>query len=95
MEATGSTPNSILVKTAETMAEKCEKDGKRKTTEKAKETRRKSKYACTDSSVKARRSYSRHDGEIEPDDICDDISPEHLKQLSESFSIVLTCSLLI
>ena len=53
MEATGSTPNSILVKTAETMAKKCEKDGKRKATEKAKETHRKSKYARTnDSSVK-------------------------------------------
>lgn len=85
-EATGSTPNPILVKAAGNMAKKRDKDRKRKSTEKAKESRRKSKYARTDdTSVQARRSYSRHDGGIEPDDVSEDISPEHLEQLCEGF----------
>ena len=82
----GSTPNPILIKAADTMAKRCDQDRKRKSTEEAKESRRKSKYGRTDdTSVKARRSYSRHDGGIEPDDVSEDISPEHLKQLCEGF----------
>ena len=74
-------PTSILVDAAETVAKKCENDRKRKSTEKSKESRTKSKYTHTDESVEARKSHSRHDGGIEPEDISEDISREHLGEL--------------
>ena len=76
---------SILVDAAKTVAKKFENDRKRKSTEKSKESRKKSKYTHTDESVEARKSYSRHDGGIEPEDISEDISREDLGELSEGF----------
>ncbi len=35
------------------------------------------KYSKKDDSIQARQAYSRHDGGISPDEINEDISPEH------------------
>ena len=69
-DTTGSAPSSVLVNTANAAAKKCERNRKRKTTNKSKENRKRSKYAHTDKSVEARQAYSRHDGGREPDDRC-------------------------
>ena len=47
--------------------------------------RRQSKYSRVDNSTAARKAYSRHDGEAEPDDVCDDVSPEILAEIKEGF----------
>ena len=57
------------------------KDRKKKNTETAKESRRKNKYAPTDDTAAARSSYSRYDDGITPEEVTDDITPEHLEQL--------------
>ena len=54
-------------------------------TDEAKTKRRQSKYSRTDDSVAARNAYSRHDNGIEPDDVCDDVSPEHLTELKKTY----------
>lgn len=76
--------NVIYQIAAETSAKKASRDRKRKATEKAKESRRKSKYSKTDNSSAACKAYSRHEG-IQPDDVCDDVSLEHLQQLKDGF----------
>ena len=84
-DTTRSEPNPILVNTANKTAEKREKDRKRKQTEEAKERRRQSKYPRVDDTAEARKSYSRHDGGIEPDEVSEDLSPEHLDDLKQRF----------
>ena len=54
-------------------------------TDEAKTKRRQSKYSRTDDSVAARKAYSRHDNGIEPDDVSDDVSPEHLTELRKTY----------
>ena len=46
---------------------------------------RKRKYERCEDTIQARKSCSRHDGAIEPDDICEDISPDHLQELGQKF----------
>ena len=82
---TSSPPNKVFSDTAESSAKKCERTRKRKATEKAKESRRRSKYSKTDNSIAARKAYSRHDNAIEPDDVTDDVSPEYLNEMKKSF----------
>lgn len=87
-----SSQNTIYKTTAEFTARKAAKDKKWKATDTAKEKRRKNKYSKTDNSTSARKAYSRHDG-IQPDEVSDDISCEHLQQLKESYyktKVVLT-----
>ena len=81
-DTTGSAPNSVL---ANSMAKTREKDKKRKSDEKYKGNRRKRKYERCEDTIQARKSYSRHDGAIEPDDICEDISPDHMQELGQKF----------
>ncbi len=82
---TGSPPNQHFTDTAESFAKKADKDRKRKATEKAKEQRRRSKYSRTDDTVAARKSYSRHDGALEPDEVTDDIPLDYLAEMKQSY----------
>ena len=47
--------------------------------------RHKSKYSHKDNSVAARKAYSRHDNEIEPDDVTDDVSPDILEEMKRNY----------
>ena len=38
-----------------------------------------------DKSIAARKAYSQHSSNIQPDDITNDVSQEHLKSLKQSF----------
>lgn len=78
-------PNKIYTNTAEHSAKTVEKDRKRKATEKAKESRRRSKYQRIDDTPAARRAYNRYDEGISPDEVTDDIPLDQLKQLCEDF----------
>ena len=82
---TTSPPNQVFINTAESSAKKVAATRKRKATEHAKESRRRSKYSRSDNSIAARKAYSRHDNDIEPDDITDDVSPEYLDELKNAF----------
>ena len=82
---TSSPPNPVFIDTAESSAKQVEKTRKRKATEMAKESRRQSKYSKSDDSVAAQKAYSRHDNAIQPTDITDDVSSEHLEELKRSF----------
>ena len=78
-------PNKVYQDTTDRSVKRVEKDRKRKATEKAKVSRRQSKYMRMDDSIAARKAYSRHDEGITPDEISDDIPEEHLKQLMAGF----------
>ena len=82
---TEDTPNSIFSTVAQSTASKAENQRKRKATEESKRKRWESKYSHTDNSVAAKKAYSRHDGDITPDDVVDDVSEEHLCELKESY----------
>lgn len=77
--------NEIFVTTAQLTAKKQDDNRKRKARDEVKAKRRNSKYSRTDNSVEARKAYSRHDGELEPDDVTDDISPEILDEMKNNF----------
>ena len=83
-DVTGSEPNAVLMNTAQKTADKLRQDRKRKQTEEVKERRRQSKYMRVDDSADARKSYSRHDGGVEPDEVSD-VSQEHLDSLKQRF----------
>ena len=82
---TSSPPNQVFINTAESSAKKVETTRKRKATEKAKESRWCSKYSWSDNSIAARKAYSQHDNDIEPDNITDDVSSEYLDELKNTF----------
>ena len=84
-EMTNSSLNKVFAYTAEVSARKLNKDRKRKATSKVKENRRRSKYAKLDAnSATARRAYNRHDDGISPEEVMDDVSPEHLEELKST-----------
>ena len=82
---TTTSPNKVFKDVAQNSAKRVEEDRKRKATEKAKESRRRSKYARIDDNTAARRSYSRHDGGITPEEVTDDIPVQHLEALKDSY----------
>ena len=82
---TTTSPNKVFTDTAERYAKRVLKDRERKNTEAAKDSRRRSKYAPADDTSAARSAYSRHDDGILPEEVSDDITPEHLEQLKNSF----------
>ena len=84
-QVTESCPNQIFTDVAECRARKANTDRKRKATNNSKESRRQHKYAKNDTSTAARKAYSQHDTGIQPDEIIDDVSPEYLASLKESF----------
>ena len=79
---TSTSPNKTFSTTA---AKRVEKDRKRKATDKAKESRRRSKYIRIDDTAAARSAYSRHNGGISPQKVDDDIPSDQLEQLKASF----------
>lgn len=82
---TTSPPNNIFLTTAENSARIANKDHMRKSTEKVKAKRRKSKYSGNSNSLAARKAYNRHDNEVEPDDVTDDVSPDILTEMKRSY----------
>ena len=84
-EMTASKPSEAFTGVVESSARQVEIQRKRKATGEAKTKRRQSKYSQNDDSVAARKAYSRHDNGIEPDDVCDDVSPEHLTELKNAY----------
>ena len=82
---TSTSPNKIFSTAADQPAEKVEADRKRKASEKAKESRRRSKYMRLDDTVAARIAYNRYDRGISPEQVDDDIPSDELKQLKTSF----------
>ena len=82
---TNASPNKVFTDAVDCSAKRVKKDTKRKNTEAAKESRRRSKYAQTDNTAAARSAYSRHDNGITPEEVIDDVPPEHLEQLKTSF----------
>ena len=83
-EMTGSSPNKVFCNTAERSQEN-KHEKKQKSTEEVKTRQRMSKYSRTGESSEARNAYSRHDDGLLPEEIDDDISPEHLEELKKSF----------
>ena len=84
-EMTGAPANEILVDTANHLAKIQDDNRKRKRTEKAKESRRRSKCSRVDNTVAAQKAYSHHDGQIEPDDYIEDISDEKLAKEKDKY----------
>ena len=82
---TTTSPNKVFSDTAENSAKRVKKDRERKRTEAAKESRHRSKYAPSESTTAARHSYSRHDDGITPEEVNDDLTPEHLEELKDGF----------
>ena len=78
---TNASPNKVFTDAVDCSAKRVKKDTKRKNTEAAKESRRRSKYAQTDNTTAACSAYSRHDNGITPEEVIDDVPPEHLEQL--------------
>ena len=77
-----SLPNQVYINVAKNSAKNVDNDRKRKSTEEAKESRRRSKYMHTDDTLAARKAYSRHDDGAIPDEVTEDIPAEHLKKLT-------------
>ena len=75
----------IFSTAADQSAKKVEADGKRKASEKAKESRRRSKYMQLDDTIAARTVYNRYDGSISPEQVDDDFPSDELKRLKTSF----------
>ena len=84
-EMTDSAINPVYQNASRVLAKKTAKDRKRKATTKAKERRRKSKYSKKDDSVQARKAYSRHDGATVPEEVTEDVLPEILEELKQSY----------
>ncbi len=61
------------------------KEKKRKGKDEVKRQRRMKKISKKDNSTQARQAYSRHDGGISPDEVNEDISPEHLDELKQGY----------
>ena len=51
----------------------------------AKESQRQQKYSKKDNSIAARKAYSQHSSNIQPNDISNDVSQEHLMSLKQRF----------
>ena len=83
-EMTSTPSNSIFVATAEQSAKQTERNRKRKERKEVKTRRRQAKYSskvlCS-----CKKAYSRHDNQVQPDDVTDDLAPETLSELKESY----------
>ncbi len=82
---TTSSPNKIFSKTAHHSAKKVEANRKRKATDKAKASRRRSKYIRLDDTTAARSACNRYDGGISLEQVDDDIPRDQLVQIKTSF----------
>ncbi len=77
--------NPVYESVANASAKKNEKDKKRKASTEAKDQRRRSKYSKKDDSTQARRAYSRHDGNAEPQEVTVDVLPDILEGLKQGY----------
>ena len=84
-EMTSTNTNQVFVDVSNSASKIAKKDKQRKATEKAKEQRRKSKYAGKENSQQPRKAYNRYDNGSCPDDVVDDVSPDYLKKLMDGF----------
>ena len=84
-EMTQSEINPIYQDVANKYAKKIACDKKRKSTEKAKEQRRRSKYSNNDNSAHAQKAYRQFGSILEPDEVIECVSPETIATLKESF----------
>ena len=82
---TGSSPSKVFSDVMQRSAKKSSKEKERKAKDEVKRQRRMRKYSKKDNSAQARQAYSRHDGGISPDEVNEDISPEHLEELKQGF----------
>ena len=74
--------NAVFTAAADHATKEVERCRKRKATSAAKQTRRAAKHQkLSNESVDARKAYARHDGGTAPEDIVEDISPEHLTEM--------------
>ena len=94
-DITNSSPNKAFKDVAQRSAKKVSSENKRKSKVTVKQQRRLRKISQKKESGKGRRAYSRHDGGISPDDIDNDISPDHLEALITGFyktKVIVTSS---
>ncbi len=84
-QMSGESPNNIFTRVMDVSVKRVERDRKRKATEKAQESRRRSKYARTDDSFAARQAYSRHDQGVVPEEISSDLPEEYLLELMRNY----------
>lgn len=83
---TDNSPNPIFSEAAQSTHKKNEDQLKRKASEDSKRKRQESKYSRVDNSLAAKKAYSRHEGDVIPEDVVDDdVSQEHLQQLKDSY----------
>ena len=78
-------PNKVFSTVADNAVKKAEENRKRKTIDKAKEGRRKSKYIRMDDTAAARSAYNRRDGGISPEEVDDNIPSDELEWLKTTF----------
>ena len=86
-QMTSSQASQVYINSAESSATKISVERKRKATKEVKAKRRQSKYSRIDDSAAARRAYHRHDGDIEPEDVHDDVTSEHLTELKDAYYV--------
>ena len=85
-EMTHTSPTKVFTDTANRSAKKAKYEKTRKAKDEVKRQRQRRKYSHKNNDTpQARRAYNRHDGGLSPDDIADDISPEHLDELKKSY----------
>ncbi len=80
-----SSPNKVFSNPANHSSARVEADRKRKTTEQAKEKRRRSKYSGIDDYAVTRNAYSRHDRGISQEQVEDDLPCDMLESLKKGF----------
>ena len=84
-QMTNSSPSKVFSDVTQRSAKKFSKEKERKAKDEVKKQRRMRKYSKKDNSAQARQAYSRHDGGISPDEVNEDISPDHLDELKQGF----------
>ena len=82
---TNRSPSKVFSHAVQQSAKKASYEKKHKATERVKKQRRMRKYLQKYETAQVRKAYSRHDGGLSPDDIDDDISPEHLAELKKGY----------
>ncbi len=82
---TKSTPNSVFQQQPKKQKGGMKKNATRQSQDDVKAKRRQSKYTRKDNSAAARKAYSRHDNDMEPDDLTDDVSPDILKEMKNRY----------
>ena len=83
-KVTSNPPNDVFVDKSLALQQQTINDRKRKASEQTKQQRKKAKFTKIDNNAKARRAYSRHNGN-DVDDICTDLPACDLQDLMISY----------